>query len=184
MPIRAQASQLLNLPAEIRNRIWTLAVVKDDLIITGGQHCGGFNYAALPGIAQASRQARKETLPIYLWQNSFQFALFLSSKHKIDDFAGNTFGAHAEHLASMRHLRLEPTRGPANIRLTRVGDWSTVKVDCIVGGVVIRANYSASTLTPRLTRLLREAMGRNRGGQLRNADLVYLAKLVSRKLGW
>lgn len=154
-------------------------MVQDDLIIIKGHWYRGW-HKALPGILQASRQARKETLPIYLWQNAFQFDLFLPSKFKDDDFAGKTFGPHAEHLAGMRHLQFASKSASGRYRdiprMVRNGDWSTVKVDFVSG------SYLAIPLKSRLIRLLKEAMKRNRDGQIHHADLVSLTKLMSRKL--
>lgn len=177
VPIRAQSSPLLNLPAEIRNRIWTLAVVKDDTIIRKAYT----QHRALPGIIHASRQTRKETLPMYLAQNTFQFDLYLKSKYRDKEFGGKTFGPHEDHLVSMRRLQLNAPDGWRTChRMVRDDDWSTVRLDYLNGDEVREDLYWANRLRARVRRLLKENMKRNPDGQLRSTDLVSLAHVMSR----
>lgn len=176
---RTQASPLLKLAPELRSRIWTLAVVEEDMILT--KHCeskGG--HSRLPGIIQVSRQTRKEALPIYLGQNTFEFEL-LRTKNKDDKFAVRSFGPLCDHLASMHRLQFKRRMSGSPIhRMVREGDWSTVHVDYIRGGEVVEGEEAADKLTQRLLRLMKEAMGRNADRQLRQKDLVSLAKLMAR----
>ena len=70
-----QDSPLLNLPAEIRNHIWTLAVVEADVIIASKRnnwYISPLVTLRLRIITYTSQQSRYEALPIYLDQNTFQ----------------------------------------------------------------------------------------------------------------
>ncbi|KAK5121489.1 hypothetical protein LTR85_005322 [Meristemomyces frigidus] len=63
----ASESPLLKLPAEIRNAIYTLALVKDEPINVGYFEA----FLREPGLLAANRQIRREGMPIFYGANTF-----------------------------------------------------------------------------------------------------------------
>lgn len=70
----AQNSALLNLPAELRNPIYVLALPTDQIYRTTTEPRYGFTKHApsrIPGITAACRQTRNESLPVWRSTNTF-----------------------------------------------------------------------------------------------------------------
>lgn len=66
----AQQLALLSLPAELRNRIWSLTLLETERIDMSHK-C---RYR-IPGLLSACRQIREEAAPIYYSENHFNFVV-------------------------------------------------------------------------------------------------------------
>ena len=67
-------SPFIELPAELRNRIYEFAVIESDpidLIVCCCKHCPHMAIVVQPAVTRASRQLREESLPIFYGQNLF-----------------------------------------------------------------------------------------------------------------
>ena len=121
MHIAGQSSKptLLTLPAELRNRIFSLAVVRDDPIALTrltprGIRTRTTSVPAPPSIARVCRQARNEVIPIYYGGNTFW----------LDRNDNNPMGWHEEIVSYL----------PETIKLVR--------------SIVLHKNIDASRLPP------------------------------------
>ncbi|GAB7364839.1 hypothetical protein MBLNU230_g5632t1 [Neophaeotheca triangularis] len=101
LPVKGKLTTFFDLPAEIRNNIYTLAVVtmkQDQPVraqlrnirqphvatnITTLTHIVKKRLPAVPGIAQANSQLRNEARSVYFSENSFTFSL--PSKYALDN---------------------------------------------------------------------------------------------------
>ena len=117
--LKSSKPTLLTLPAEIRNRIFSLAVVRDEPIALTrltprGIRTRTTSVPAPPSIARVCRQARNEVIPIYYGGNTFW----------LDRNDNNPMGWH-EEIVSYR---------PETIKLVR--------------SIVLHKNIDASRLPP------------------------------------
>lgn len=189
-----QDSPLLSLPAEIRNHIWTLAVVQEDVIIFRQLDLGrsspppvGIWHSSppgppapirLPSIAQTSQRARIEALPIYLEQNIFQFHPGRIPGENDSTLSRRVFGPLFHHIEKTRRIQFKGWPNPVVHRVTRDGEWSRAEVDCLRDGVIITDDFFASKTQDRMVKILRDIMKVNADGQLHQADFVTLVRLL------
>lgn len=96
-------SPLLELPAELREAIFELAVVSEKPIVTfklDQYQKDSYQEARQPAITRVSRQVRSESLPIYYDCNNF---VIHTEGAKSDD-ASRWLMCNEKHLNALRHL--------------------------------------------------------------------------------
>lgn len=118
----ASTFRLLDLPAELRDRVFELAVVSEEPIrVVEAKHASGnergyFKAQSPPALIQASRQTRHEALPVYYGKNSFvlilncnrkPFKTYLTGHHDQDRWDVNHLWKWAAAIGrdAIRHLR-------------------------------------------------------------------------------
>lgn len=176
-----QDNPLLSLPAEIRNHIWALAVVEEDVIIftQSGLWCPPPPVPMrLPGIVQASRQTCIEALPLYLDQNTFQFDRTRAVGEDDNRTGRRVFGPIFDHIEKTRRIQFKRWPDPFVYRVTREGDWSTAEVDYLRDRVISTNDFFADKTRDQMRKVLSDIMKINADGQLHQADFVTLVKLM------
>lgn len=138
-PADPAGCRLLNLPPELRNRIWALTVIEPDAIIVTRQRPKRATRAKrmraykLPRLTQASTQTRAETLPMFLNENTFRFCPWAPVRVADPSFEVQCFGPLATHIEHTRRIEVETNLWGCVYRLEREGgeEWTQVAVDVV-----------------------------------------------------
>lgn len=110
-------SSLLNLPAELRNEIYSLALISDALLETSTQYQlierrGSFGAyymrisLRVPSLLQTSRQIRAETLAIFYGANTFKFHTHRPRRLDVSELL-RPFGPFSRRIPLLRNIQIK-----------------------------------------------------------------------------
>ncbi|KAK3634622.1 hypothetical protein LTR56_015202 [Elasticomyces elasticus] len=100
---------LLDLPAELRNRIWNLALQpfpNDNIVSSPFKYLRELR-AGPPPLLQVNQDTRTETLPMYYGQGTFYFEFLSDHEYCHPGFRGWLNSIDDDTVKQLRHLRVE-----------------------------------------------------------------------------